>query len=351
LALLSRRRLFRQSPQARFFHHCRQSFEPGENAQEAAVLFKYLVAHVPTRNLRARRKSVVALWCIALVTSTLVFVSSAPAELIATFQPQPISSTLTDVIWNQGQLYQGPGAIGTNYNYGAGDGQLPVDQQMPPGLTIETPFVVSGLPGGTIDSGNNSTTFDDATLLILPTGSNIYGLPAVGSAQSPGAGLFYQQLGGGNIQIWTTDLTAPVNGSYQGTLLLGGSITNAVIDGLVGSGAGSVVSANITFTSGAILDVAEGLPIGSTSVTAQSGQMSWSLVNASPAFSVTGGILAPFQAQATGQFNATVVPEPALAMEVLSGCALALLAGWQLQQRRKRGRGAMARQGAVAGLA
>ena len=174
---------------------------------------------------------------------------------------------------------------------------------MPPGLSIETPYVISGLPGGFVNAGNNSTTFYDATLLILPTNGNTYGLPAQGSAQTPGAGLFYQQLGGGNLQIWTTDLTTPVGNppSYQGTLLLGGSITSTVITGLLGSGSGSVISASITYNSGTVWDAAEGLPTGSSSVTPVSGELSWSLETVSPTFSVTSGVLAPFQAQATGQ--------------------------------------------------
>ena len=88
------------------------------------MFFNCLTAQVPLGTLRTRRVSFVAIAFTAVAASVAIFVSSATADgVVATFQPQPVSSTLTDVIWSQNQLRQGPGAVGTNFSFGAGDGE------------------------------------------------------------------------------------------------------------------------------------------------------------------------------------------------------------------------------------
>ena len=75
------------------------------------MLLKYLVTQGQRRGLAARRVSTVALSCTVIAASILFFASSAPAELIASFQPQPIGSSIPDVDWTFGQqLISGPGA-------------------------------------------------------------------------------------------------------------------------------------------------------------------------------------------------------------------------------------------------
>ncbi len=283
----------------------------------------------PKRSLRRREVIPVTSAFFVIAAVFCGFLSSARAGTLVDFTPEPASPGVAEVIWNQGQLYQGPGAIGTNFRLpGIGDGNLPVSQQFAPGLAIETPYVVAGLPGSAVNSNNNSTTFYDASLLIIPSGSNQWGLPAVGATQvtnvGPGIDVFSQLLGSGQFEIWTTQ---PNLGSGS-VLLLGGTINSAVITGLLNSTAGSLVSADITYMSGAILDAAEGLPLnGTVQPKAITGGLSWSLMDASPQFQLgpTGGGLAAFQANATGQFSATV-PEPGALMFLLSSAPIAFFA-------------------------
>ncbi len=238
---------------------------------------------------------------------------------MADFDPVPASPTVPEVIWSQSQLYQGPGAVGN------GDGDLPVSQQTQPGLAVETPFEIPGLPGGIVNYINNSTSFYDASLLIIPTGANQLGLPAVGSPVvtpiTQQISIFSQLLGSGDFQIWTTQ---PSQGSQS--LLLEGTINSSVITGMLNSTSGSLVSSDVTYTSGAILTAAEGFPPTVQPIT---GQLSWSFLDATPQFqqdsSGPSPILAPFTANATGQFSA-LVPEPGALMILLSGVPIAFFA-------------------------
>jgi hypothetical protein len=245
---------------------------------------------------------------------------------LADFIPEPASPGVAEMIWNQGQLYEGPGALGTNYGlHAAGDGNLPIGDQFAPGLTIETPYVIANAPGAVVNSGNNSTSLYDATLLIVPTGSNQWGLPAVGTTvinTMQGITSFSQALGSGDFQIWSTQPSA--NGGCA--LLLGGTINSALITGILNSSAGSLVSADVTYTSGLILNAAEGVPL-TGQLQSITGQLSWSLLDASPQFQLlpAASMLAPFQANATGEFSAAV-PEPGSIIILLSGLAIVFFA-------------------------
>jgi hypothetical protein len=265
------------------------------------------------------------------------FLSSARAGTLLDFSPEPASPGTAEVIWNQGELYGGPGALGTNFRQsGIGDGGLPVDQQFAPGLTVTTPFVLSAdLPGSVVNSVTKSTTFYDASLLIIPTGSSQRGLPAVGpvSVTDLGAGItiFSQVVGPGDFQIWTTQ---PYSASGS-ELLLGGTINSAVITGIEGSTAGVFMSASITYSSGLILNAAEGVPL-TGALQPITGDLSWSLLDANPQFPllVSGATLPAFQANATGQFS-TAVPEPTILMTLLSGIPIAFFAGRRWLGRRR----------------
>jgi hypothetical protein len=288
------------------------------------------IERTPERSVR-RRESIPVTSAFCVFAAVFCgFLSSARAGTLVDFTPQPASPGVAEVIWNQDQLYQGPGAIGTNFRLpGIGDGNLPVSQQFAPGLALETPYVVAGLPGSVVNANNNSTTFYDASLLIIPSGSNQRGLPAVGPTQitnmAPNIDVFSQLLGPGQFEIWTTQ---PDFGSGS-VLLLGGTINSAVLTGLLNSTAGSLVSADITFSSGAILDAAEGLPLdGTAQPKSITGGLSWSLMDASPQFQLglTGGGLAAFQANVTGQFSSDPVPEPGSVMLLLSTLPIAFFA-------------------------
>ncbi len=124
-----------------------------------------------------------------------------------------------------------------------------------------------------------------------------------------------QPLTGGTFTIYNTD------GS---TLLLGGTIGDAMISGIVGSSAGSVLSATVTYTDGAILNAA-----GYSTLT---GDFSWSLQSVTSLFSIDSvtHYLSEFHANSTGQFSA--VPEPGT-LALLSAGGLGL-AAWAWRKRR-----------------
>jgi hypothetical protein len=75
----------------------------------------YLLMCAPLRSLRGRRAFFFGISCVLLAASALFFASSAAASTLADFSAVPASPGLSELIWNQNQLYQGPGAVGTNY--------------------------------------------------------------------------------------------------------------------------------------------------------------------------------------------------------------------------------------------
>ena len=276
----------------------------------------------------ARRQGFVLV--AAFVAGSLLLASSASADTLsgdqlATFMPQPASPFVSEMIWNGSELYEGPGAIGTGFGTGgSGDGELPVNQQFVPGLSIETPFVVNGVPGSLVNVGDSSTSFYDATLDIIPIGGALRGLPALGSVLTwtlpvSGETHFVQELGAADFNIWSTD---PVEAAGPDTenpvLLLAGTIDYAYITGSLNASGAGVLSADVTYTSGKIMEAA-----GFTEVM---GSLSWSLLDATPKYHVVNDQLAPFEANAVGQFSA--IPEPATALLLLSGIPFAL-AGWR----------------------
>ena len=256
-----------------------------------------------------------------LATASFTSAETLEGQLLATFQPQPASPYISEFIWNGSELYDGPGATGTGFGtIGAGDGNAAVNLQFSPGLEIISPFVISDVPGGFPSTSESSTTFYDATLDIIPIFPKTMGLPSAGSPVTGGAlgPVFVQPLGAANFNIWSTK--AGVADSTA-ELLLSGKIDSAYLTGILNSGSGGVISATVTYTGGKILTA-----LGVSTVT---GDLSWSLLNVTPKFHLTGGELASFSANAVGQFSA--VPEPSTL--VLLGMGALAVAGWLWRKR------------------
>jgi len=225
----------------------------------------------------------------AAIAVSLALCSFVSAATIVDFKPLPISPTVPEFKFDRALGAGIPvfrhdvGAVGNN------DGTLPVVNQTPGGLLVETPFIIPGIPGSQFAAA--STLFFDSSLIF--TG----GLQANGPAINAG-GVLIQQLTPGSFQLFSTG-PAP-------TLLLSGFMSSASF--IVGVGdAGSVFSSqDVNYTGGAIYNalVAAG---GSTS----GNSMSISMTDITPGLNIArDGYLADFNANATGLFNANVVPEP-----------------------------------------
>jgi hypothetical protein len=208
---------------------------------------------------------------------------TASAATIVDWKPQPTSPGIAEFVWNGAFLDEGPG------NLSNGDGQLPRNLQTPGGLDMSTPFTINGVPGSEIDLVTGATTFMDAQLTIN------------GFAATGPAGVVFntavQPLGNGDFTLTST----------TGVLLLHGTVQSSTITGNIGSSAGAVFSANnVQYDSGLIFNalVAAG---GSLSAN----DFSFSFVSVTPSIAIGGGgFLAPFTTDATGLYQADVVPEP-----------------------------------------
>jgi len=273
--------------------------------------------------IRENHVAVLAGMC-ALTVLVALGMNSAKAGIIADFEPEPASPALPELIWDGSELYEGPGAIGTGFGVaGPGDGELPTAVQDIPGLLLESPFTVAGVPGSEINTTTGATTFFDVTLDISATAPGAAkGLRFSGPAVAF-AGAVVQPLGPGAFEIWSTDPDeSPGTDVENPVLLLGGTIDTAVITGILGSSTGAMLSATVTYTAGKIVDAA---PAG-----VLWGELSWSLLDIQLPLAIDGGsdLLRPFEGNAVGQFSG--IPEPGTL--ALLGLGAAILLG-----RRRRG--------------
>jgi hypothetical protein len=221
----------------------------------------------------------------------LSFCSLSVAGTLVDFKPLPVSPSTPEFVFSRAlgggipAFRGGPGATSNN------DGTLPVPNQTPGGLDAEAPFIIPAVPGSSINVAVGTTEFFDSTLQFPA------GLVANAPALNAG-GAFIQQLSPGTFNLFSTG-PAPV-------LLLSGNINTASF--IVGAGnAGAVFNASgINYTGGLIFNAlvaAGGSP--------NNNSMSISMVDVTPAFGIAGdGYLADFNTNATGLFNANVVPEP-----------------------------------------
>ena len=267
---------------------------------------RFLVAHrsAPFGSARRWRLFGLAAFFGFFLTASVGFAEQITLiDSFGAFPPSPdVSDNGNEMTWTGSELHEGPGAVGTNFGTaGSGDGELPPSEQMAPGLVVQVPYEIYGIPGSDVNANWHSTTFFDVTLDIVPGSGVTMGIPQDGAAQQNDYGVIVQPLGDGGFEIWSTDPSATPEDDP--VLLLAGTIEDAVIIGLVGATTGSTLSASVTYTDGAILDA--------TGHSLLQGEFSWSLLDVTDPFSIdpVTGFLKTFRANATGQFTATV-PEP-----------------------------------------
>jgi hypothetical protein len=229
--------------------------------------------------------------CVVALGFGLAICSSAQAALLVDFKTLPISPSAPEVSWNGTVLVAAPTAGGSQGN---GDGLLPVGQQTAGGLIIETPLSVTGV-GGVLNPGNlNSTTFTDVTLIFNS-------LNSTGNASELGA-ILQQPIGGGTFRLLGT----------TGQELLAGNISTAYLTGIKNANAGSLVSSELTYTGGLILDALNTALGKAAGTPAPGGTLTFSLLDIDNPLTIgTGGTVSSFTANANGQFGTPVVPEPA----------------------------------------
>jgi hypothetical protein len=233
---------------------------------------------------------------------SLAWVNAAPAATLVTFKPYPISPTTPEFSFDGSLLNE---AAGTS---SSGDGATAPPSQAAPGLQIDTPFNIPAIAGGVVNVGG-STTFYDASL-------ELNGFSAIAPAAIV-FGTLIQPLILGDFSIKATD----------GTVLLHGVVQSSAITGANGGTAGAAFSsANVTYDGGLIFQ-----KLSQAGGTLNGNDFSFSFVDATPSFSINGqtGRLSAFTANATGLFNATVLPEPTTA-------ALLALSAAGLMGRRRR---------------
>jgi hypothetical protein len=234
----------------------------------------------------------------ALVAAATLLASrnahAAPIELL-NWAPVPdsVSPPFPEINYTGANLQTDVGAQSN------GDGNLPPSNQTPGGLQVDTVVnapVPFSFPSSLFTGG---TGYYDATLTLFGLAPNA---PAVQIPVGPGIVQDSQSLGSGQFLLDATTAAGP------NVVLLSGNIANAVITGVDGGAAGAVFDAHgVTYTGGAIFAAfpATYVAIGN--------DFSISMTSVAPPFGVNpgNGLLTPFHADATGQFDVNTVPEPA----------------------------------------
>ena len=267
----------------------------GDQTGEAT---RYFSLGVCRKRVALMIKTTTSFTAIAVSLALCSFVS---ASTIVDFKPLPISPTDPEFQFSRA-LGSGIPAFRTAFGaIGNADGTLPLVNQTPGGLLVETPFLIGGIPGSQFTAG--STLFSDSTLEFTS------GLVASGPAVN--AGVFVQPLSSGAFILYSTDPDGP--GVLLPTLLLSGSITNAsYVTGLGNAGA-TFNALGVTYTGGVIYNA-----LLSSGGSAIGNSMSISMTDVAPPFAIANdGYLGDFTANGTGLFNA--VPEPSsLALFVMA---------------------------------
>lgn len=254
-------------------------------------------------------------WAPLVAGLVLVFAGQAPAQdqiNLFDFLAAPNSDQSSELVFTGSGLTNGPGAVGTGFgNAGTGDGNEDIEDQDATGLLGTSPFSISGIPGSDLNiGGGGETTFFDVTMILslLPASDPVASQPL----QSFPSNFLVQELGGGTVEVFSTD---PDLGTGGEVLLLSAQLSNAVLSGIENFQSGSIVSASLVYTGGQILTQA-GFAPGAL------GELSFSLVDIEPRLTVnsTTGFLDAFEADATGLF--TVIPEPSTALLLFAGGSL-----------------------------
>lgn len=234
---------------------------------------------------------------IASAATVLTLASLSQAALLVSFDPLPITNGVPEVTFggspkalDDAAGFHGSGVGGTN------------------GVQLQTPLAVTSVPGFEVLS-NNGTRFTDVSLTLTGFQATT---PAVNFL-----GLIGQSLSDGTFKFTSSAASGAAD-------LLSGTVTISGISAIGGSDTGSVLSATVTYTSGAIYNALVAIP-GAT----LTGSLSFTLLDASPSFSVgNDNILSAFVANVNGQFSTPVIPEPA-------GLAMLAPAGLLLARRRR----------------
>jgi len=184
---------------------------------------------------------------------------------------------------------------------GNGDGLMPIGTQTVGGLIIETPLtVVAPAQGGSINLLNHgSTTFSDVTLIL----SNLNANRQCQRVFRPGE----SAIGGGTFKLQST--SQGVGGPVD---LLVGTIASGNVSGNPKFRFGSVLSGDVTYTGGLILNALNSALGKAAGTPAAGGSLSFSLLDIDNKLTISTATskLNDFTANATGQFGTPVVPEP-----------------------------------------
>jgi hypothetical protein len=248
-------------------------------------------------------------------------VRSAQSAAILSFQPDTTTSPAEiDFGVNGSSPAQPPSFTAGAGSVGNGDGGA-LSGAVSPGLTIVTPLKIApGILGEQVNS-DGSTTFYDVTLQFTGLTANAPAQPIV----IPFSPVFLVQTLGPGTFVFSA---SKVGGGAGVPLLSGTIVVNAELTGSTGSSAGSeITSSDVTYTGGAIYNallLAGGSPtLGSESI---------SLLSVSPTLSIdpTTTYVSDFNANATGQFSVTLIPEPAC-LGVLAATVVCLTGRYRRQ--------------------
>jgi hypothetical protein len=248
-----------------------------------------------------------------LLAASLVAASASAELILADFGALPSSSLGPyELVWTAGTTTGGTLSAGTGAS-SSGDGGLGLGSQTASGLVVQTAYLLTGgTVAGEVFSGS-STLFYDASLVLTGLTANVPATPTILGTRT----LLSQPLTNGTFAFYGTDKT---------TLLLGGTIDDALITGYQNYKTGAVLSISVTYTGGKILDA---VPASS-----RAGEFSWDILGLTvPLTTNASGYLKSFDANATGQFSvADPVPEPGTLM--LLGIGGLGLAGFVYRRRR-----------------